>query len=469
MLFLDCLLLVAAMYWSRKERGPVWAFCISWLICVLPVATGVITYMGADAQSAVYTAELAGYMLCFLAGVALHREYAKPITYNSTAERNMLFLADFRRTLPIARLCWVGALVATAAILVDYFLLSGVGLDDLAALRDVVTDRDEATIYAKISAVLTWGSIYCYCFAILNRRRLRWISFIVFLSPVSGYFLVAVLSAGRQASLQIVIFTILTLVISSARDQRDADVPKKMRKSNQGKGPVIAATTMTALMFMYMGYVAVARNDEALSFDKSEVLESLFEFEISPNVDGLLRQLGDSARGSVVEGLVYFSNSTAFFSAFLKADWPNRTYGVMSFPFVFRQIQGFTGVNVRDALEEKIKRMNDTGVLGVGWTTAISSHVMDYGLTGAGIFLFIQGFFASWAWRRAIIGTDFHEAMIGIVLAMVCVYTPLLPALSDTNIFIFFSVCVMVRLSRGVLKMPISPPTDLISLPAIDR
>src|SRR5277367_1601699 len=114
MLTIVCVLLIAVMLLVRRERAPIWSFCISWLICLLPLAAGIIEYLGVNAQAAGYAAELSAFLACFFAGVLWHRAFTRPSAHPSEAEQEELLLRDFRRTLPIAFVCWIAALLATA-------------------------------------------------------------------------------------------------------------------------------------------------------------------------------------------------------------------------------------------------------------------------------------------------------------------------------------------------------------------
>jgi hypothetical protein len=121
-------------------------------------------------------------------------------------------------------------------------------------------------------------------------------------------------------------------------------------------------------------------------------------------------------------------------------------------PFVMRQLEPFTGIGVIDALNAKTDALSATGVIGVGWTTGISFLIMDVGRVGAGVVLFAQGLYTSYAWRRAIVGSDFHEILVALVLMALTIYMPLLAGSSDTNLFLLWLFCIGTNFVRSRLR-----------------
>ena len=434
MLVLACMLLVLVLVVSHRIKGPLWAMGFAWLTCLVPVATGIVTYTYLSQWDVGYVVSLAAFLGCFSLGAFWHdqtaRSSSKPIRRAATAE--------LRAAYPWAYAALCAATVGTICIGVDYTLLEGAGLDDLAALREVYVTR-ETTVFARLGSVLTWGCLYCFAFALTFRDQLPKLKFAAFLLPIGGFFLVALFSAGRQAAMQILIFALLTLALKRTRQG-----PRKA-KSQSGAAIYIA---ISVAMIGYMGYIASARNDNLISEDKVEVLSRLFDFELSTTLEWLLSLVGESVRTGFVEGMVYFSSSIALFSKFLTIDFPKQSYGAMSLPFIMRQLEPLTGISVVEALNGKIEQMRNLSVIGVGWTTAISSYVMDFGKLGAGVVLCAQGYYSAFSWRRARLGTDFHEGVIALIMLTAAIYMPLTAASGETNLLLLWLYCVFV-LKRG--------------------
>ena len=424
MMLAVCILLVCLLAVTRRTKGPIWALCFSWLVCILPIATGLISYTYFSTWDIGFAVVLTTYLLCFVAGVALHggTKSARLVERTDTA-------AAYRNAINLALFAWMAAVVGALCVVIDFAFYKGAGLDDLAALRDLVVVAESATWFARVGSVLTWGGLYCFVFALFFREVLSRGRFIFFLLPVGGYFLTALLSAGRQAALQILIFALLIQLLKKARS-----TTSHTKHKTGWALPLGVALAMIA----YMGYIAIARNDGLVSTDKTEVLATLFDYTLLSNFEQFLDALGNGAKTTLIEALVYFSSSVALFSEFLTVEFPQLYAGVMSFPFVARQLEPLTGISVIGALETKIQLMSAAGVIGVGWTTAISSYIMDFGRVGAAMVMFLQGFYTAYAWRRGVLGSDFHEALIALVLLMQVIYMPLLAASGDTNLFLLW-------------------------------
>lgn len=441
MLGLLVLLLLLATIAARAIRGPVWTFAISWGICLLPIALGLIRYDYIDADESSFWLVLAAAMLIFLLGMVAQCLRTPTVVHCSGLAREELTSMELARALPAARVTWWIATAGITTLLADFFLLEGAGLNDLAALRDTYINAD-VSLLRQLSSVATWACLYCYGFALFFRSRLGRAGFALYLAPVIGYFLVALFSAGRQAALQILLTTVFIMVVQFARG--DA------RATRRG-GKLFALATGVA-MVSYMGYVAIARNDSMVSSDKVEVLARFFDFQLAPWFDAALGLLGNGFRTTVIEGLVYFTSSVALFSVFLEIDFPSLTAGAMTFPFVYRQMEWLTGIDVLGALEQKRILISAAGAMGFGWTTGVSSYLMDFGRVGAAVVLFVQGYYSSFAWRRAIAGVSFNEGMIAVATLLAVAYLPFIPATSDTNILLLWLFCIAERFRRT--RMP---------------
>ncbi|MDH4393949.1 MAG: O-antigen ligase [Aquabacterium sp.] len=439
MLLTTTVLLLLTLVASRRRKGPLWALSIIWLVSLVPIATGAVRFNYFANFDLAYEATLAAFLSCFILGVFWHDKVV-PLSRLQPARTPDVERVAAR---PWARFGWWAASLGTACLCIDYIQLDGAGLDDLAALRDLYISK-EASVFARLGSVLSWGCLYCFAYALMFREVLKRRQFALYLLPVVGYFLMALFSAGRQAAMQILIFALLTLALKRTQDA----LRPRVRAKRHGS-PLLMALIISAAMVGYMGYVAGARNDANISADKSEVLAQLFDFTLAPSVDAVLRAAGPGVRTTFVEGVIYFSSPVPLFSRFLQADPSSPSWGAMTFPFVLRQLEPLTGISVIGALEAKIEMMRNMDVIGAGWTTAISAYLQDFGIFGAGLFLFLQGYYSAWAWRRAREGTNFHHAVIALLVLTSAIYMPLVPAVSDTNIFLMWLYCLLALYWQG--------------------
>ncbi|MFN7398649.1 MAG: hypothetical protein ACK5SX_06190, partial [Sandaracinobacter sp.] len=170
-------------------------------------------------------------------------------------------------------------------------------------------------------------------------------------------------------------------------------------------------------------------------------------------------------RGAVVEGMIYFSSPTALFDNFLAQDW--RLYwGAISFPFLARQVDRITGGSSASALMEKADTLRDSGVIGVGWTTAISSYIMDFGTIGTMFFLFAWGYYSEKCWTRAIAFRNFYDVVLAIIVILSAVYMPLITIFSETNLLLLLIFAQIMSLRSSNQRMAFEQRLGGIHVPA---
>lgn len=429
--------LIGCMLLGYRGKGPIWVISISWLFCILPIAFGWLDY-GLFKEVAWFPAALIGLLACYIGGCVL-----RSLTVTSSANASDMADTDRRFVVSfsvVQQTWWIG-LAGVGFVIADFAFNGGAGLDDLVAIRDAVTGRQSASLLAQVGSIMTWACLYCYLFAIVYRRRLSKFNLVRFIIPVAGYFLLSVLSAGRQAAFQVMMVTILGVAVSW--DRKPSVVIRRSRHRD-----AIPAIVMSAVMTGYMGYVAIARNDNVVSDDKGEVIKTLFTVDLSPAVDRTISSLGANVHSAIIEGLVYFSSAVPLFQRYLETEMGGLSYGAMSFPFIFRQLQGLTGLAPGALLDDKVARLNAAGVIGAGWTTSFSAYLKDFGTIGGAAFLVILGFYTMDAWKRARRTADFDDIVIAVVLMLVAIYSPLIPAQSDTNILFLWLFALAARWLR---------------------
>ena len=229
-----------------------------------------------------------------------------------------------------------------------------------------------------------------------------------------------------------------------------------MNRIRYGKGQMAGGNSIfvavAIITITYMGVIAVARNDNQISVIKSEVLASYFHFHTPMIFDWITNTFGAGVNSALVEGLVYLSSPIVLFDKFLDTNLGGISLGSMDFPFFFRQIQPLTGINVLDLYSTKVSTMQSQGIIGVGWTTAPSSLIMDFGYFGAAIALILQGAYSAFTWRRVTAGGDFQDTVLAIIMLDAAVYMPLFPVSTDNNVLFLFIFCFIFRASSGMRR-----------------
>ena len=433
MLTASLALAVALLFLSRNVKGPIWAASLAWIVCISPIVIGVIDYRYLDYRDPRLGMVISFAMLSFAGGAAIELFYRGPVVRKSPAPTDSM--REFRSLMPIARFCWLIGMVGGSCLVLDFILNGRGSLLNLSDLRDSFVGKESASGLARAASVMTWACLFSYLFALIFRLELGLKRTIIFALPVLGFLMGAVLAAGRQAALQIILVSVLGQFFWRIRSD----------PNGTSKGGSIFVSAISGIMVAYMGYVAIARNDSRVSDVKSEVLARLFDFNLPHWFEASIGILGSGFKETFIEAMVYFSSSIALFDRYLQTDLINISKGAMNFPFIYRQIEPLTGINVVDMYQLRVAALNAQQVIGVGWTTAVANLIMDFGFLGTGIFLAVQGFISSVVWRAAVNGGSFLDCVLATLMIIGAIYLPLIPAFSDNNILLLFMFCLTIK------------------------
>jgi hypothetical protein len=249
-----------------------------------------------------------------------------------------------------------------------------------------------------------------------------------------GLFVLGILSAGRQAAFQILIVTLVALAFRK-------DIVR--RRSTLKLSSLLVVFLVAATLIGYMGYIAHARQNAKISASKAEVLEKIFNFDLDPTVDAITGLAGPDVKDGIVEALVYFNSPVNMLPVFVSVDTPRHYFGMLTFPIVARRFEWLYGMSVVTAMAEGADRMGRAGVIGVGWFTAYSAFILDFGYIGCGVLVFLIGLLSGRAWAHYQRERSFPSFMLLLCAYLTVLYLPLLPAISDTNVFLLTIVSVV--------------------------
>ena len=431
------ILLLILVYSTRYQKGPYWAFLIPWIVCISPVAIYLINYTYFSVWNIEFISILTMYLLTLLGGVWFYN-FLVPVT-NAKQLDTVTMYTDAKKWAWIA---WVAGMLGTACVVIDFNFYRDGSLGDLAKIRESYISSSHVSWFARFGSVLTWGCLYSFVFSLFFRELLSRRQFLLFMAPVVGYFLTSLLTAGRQSSFQILIFVLLVQLL------KPRIITKKILGLRTGW---VYALVISILMMLYMGYVAVYRNVAIISIDdKVNVLEGIFKFSLPNNLTLILSAISSNLKVTFIEAVVYFSSPITLFSRFITVDIPRLYMGAISFPFLMRQLEPLTNISVVASMQAKISLMESAGVTGIGWTTAISSYIMDVGRWGAAFVLFLQGFYTAHAWNCLNCRNNFHDVVVVMVLFTIAIYMPLVSGTGETNLFLLWVFCIGISLFNKV-------------------
>lgn len=432
LIFTVAVLGVAVISW--RNGGPMLAMAISWLVCLTPVATGMISYDYLLYSSNHYLWILALAIASFGAGafIAGATRPAPPVRRDPHYDWD----SDLARWKPVAQFCLVVSFVAIGAIIANIKEL-GLDFSDLSIIREGVINTESATTWARIAALTLWACFFCFAFALYFRHRLSLFQVLLYLlTGAGGIFLSTLMMAGRGSVFQVVL---LTLFLEAIRARR---LPAGTGRRFLWKMIILG----TAAAFIL--YVTMARTTGIEGYNKADLFLRLFNARLNPTVDAALSAISPGGRDIVVEMLIYISHSVPLFSVFLEIDFGRHYWGLHDFPFIFRQLEPLTGMSVIEAYRIKTAYLGSQGVIGVGWITTVHTLLMDFGTFGMILFLGVQGYFSQWAWGRVRRGHGFVSVMLCIVMMTAAVYLPFFNAFADTNIFLLLLFLIAVMVGR---------------------
>jgi hypothetical protein len=424
---------------AGDRRSPLRLYCLVWLGCMLPSIAGLLTYR-LDTHNQFFSGlVLLAFNVAFVLGYWC-TDHRAP---SGTDRPN--FAAEAVRRLDVRALWFATACAAigTALITVDYLYFRPFIVDDLGLARTLFVDR-EANALEQASSLVNWGALYLLGYVVVFMPALPWWRTLAYSIPAVALFVTGLASAGRQAAFQILIVIVAALIF------RKNVLRTRARMTLVGR--LIIAGLAVAIIG-YMGYIGSAREDVATPVNKTRLLEDLFRFDLSPQLENRLNRTDPAVRDGVVEGLVYFNSPVNLFSVFLSVDRPKHYFGMLTFPFLARRLEWVYGQSVVSAMAEGADRITSAGVIGVGWFTSYWTLIADFGYIGAAILLFITGLLSRMAWEAFKQEPCFASFAVLLSACITIVYLPLLPAVSDTNIlFLTAFSCFMWHLRKRLGK-----------------
>lgn len=405
-----------------RKGGPLLTMALAWLVCLLPLAIGLIEYKYLIYDSDRYVWIIALSIAAFLIGTV-----GAAVSHPAPAvgpQRDHDWVRDFNQWLPVAKFCLVVSMIAILCMALNIVTL-GLDFSNLGAVRENLIRAESATLAARIASVAVWACYFCFAFALYFRHRLDLQSFLVFISAGSGIFLSALMQAGRGSVFLIIL---LTLFLENIRARR---IPVK---SNRGFAPKMAIFGVCAAFVIF---VTMSRTSGFAGYnDRAHLLLTLFDARLNPVVDTILSSTSIGFRDFFVEALIYVSHPVPMFSLFLGIDFGPLYWGIHDFPFFFRQIEPITGTSVIEAYRIKTLYMSTEGVIGVGWITSLHTLLLDFGTFGLFVFMCAQGFASQWAWASVRRGHGFGSVFFCVLFMTAAVHLPYYPMSSDTNMFL---------------------------------
>lgn len=421
---------------TYRSRGPVFFFCVSWLISISPVFFGLIDYTFFDKATGQYILIISlSSILYIMPSIFMNYNAAfKGVNQISAIDHNH----DFDNWYIYGKIALFVALFNVLLFIIS-IITNGIELKNLSDLRAIIVETQGASILNRVIAITTWACFFSVAFAFYFFNKLSNYEKAAHFISGSGIFLSSLTSAGRQSILQIVILVFFISIISSS-------VIKNNYKNN-----FIIKLIYYAIGILLLFFITVNRGQSLAISDRSSILLSIFGATINNELDQYLYYLGDVIREVTIETIIYVSHTIPLFSVSSGMNFDFNTYGALTFPFVFRQFEPLTGIIVIDSLLQKGDYINSLNVIGVGWDTGLSSPLIDFGFAGLLIYMATLGFLSHLVWMKAKSQGDFGSIFLSSIFIIAAIYMPFLPLFSDTSMF-FLIIITSVFYRRVKIK-----------------
>ncbi len=410
-----------------------------WVVALSPSFSGLLFYSNPPISQ-----QSLAYIAACLVSANVAYILSSPRRARPREEYAALVVSIYRSARLITNLAFVG-LVGSALFAIEMVILVGVNFGDLFALRGIYAGRD-VTLLSQLAPMLIWCSWISLVAAILAWQVLPPSSRRIWVASPAATAVLSVLSAGRQAVFQLLVILVLCLAyrFAAAGTARAWLEVLFARYRKVGLAVKLLLASGAAGIVIYMGVVAVLRNDSTNEILKSQYLFQVFGAAPDPDAYSALSILPFNAGEVFWEGLIYFSSGVALFSGFFDISVGEHYLGQFTFPWVARRFEFLSSNTVVEAMQARRDLMIAKGFMSHGWSTALASYILDFGVFGAVLLFFVFGWLAGLALRRFGRSPNIFSFCLVLAANVNFIYMIMVPATSDSVFFFFVLGCIIL-------------------------
>jgi hypothetical protein len=333
-------------------------------------------------------------------------------------------------------------ILASGLFAVEMLVFKGIDPFDILSTREAYLTMQVGPL-SRIAAVLGAGGFVGLTAAVLLWEHISGAIRLICLVAAASLIAFSVLSAGRQTILQLILVGIFAAAIRRQFVTRER-LPRTLRMS---------FVVCFVGIVLYGGFAAGQRNAIAVRMSKKEMLERLFGVRFSPALDVRLDEMPGPVRDGVAEALVYVTHPIPNFVVFWSV--PNRPgpfYGLWEQPFVARRLYelGLVDTTVDFRLESVLQSFRSSGRFELIFQTAVRDLVIDFGALGTLVMMSVFGACGAFALESMKREPSVPNACLLIWCDVACAYSVLLPVISDTLMFMFL-IMTMLLIVKGSL------------------
>jgi hypothetical protein len=444
-----------AMSSSAEQRArvpsPLVVFLVVWILPLSILGLGIVQYEGVrfESQGTLY---LAVCLVFFTIGFGLgnlRKSYSK-LTILSQASMNERLAQDIHHHQRLITYFALAGILAALLFSMEMLFVVGIQPTSFEDTRAAFSLR-EVTILSQAATVLGAGGFFSLVAVILGwsqlsrRRRILWLLSPMLLSAFS------LLSAGRQTVLQLVLIAFFALLLRTG--------PKGSRLRRFAVNAIFGG-----IVFLTLAYgmtVSSLRSGEDVTGKKGALLSQGFMARLDVGLDAALEDQSAVIRDGSAELLFYFTHPIPNFLIFFDQPRPGPYWGLWELPFLARRLEslGIVSSSVDARIDRVYAMFAISGRAPQVWQTGFRDLIIDFGDIGALIVVLLFGFWAGRVYFRMRTYGGLIWAYLLVGVNLLCVYSALLSGISDTLVFFYLVVAVLMyfRFESNV-KAPI--PSD---------
>lgn len=429
---------------TRLGKLPVFWIFAPWIAAFAPVWLGVINYTNPPVRTEVTVFVLShllivcfGYAVSFSArgtsGAVNHAQSA--VAPHAGLAPLQLRKLEFARLAPVIDSLVLIGCAGSLLFIIDALFVSGFATGNAFETRLNFIESGSSYL-GRIAPMLAGGcyvaliAIFWFGGATLGPRLPFYAAAAASITAFS------ILSAGRQAIFQFLLFSLIAWVLTRNLVRIDRAKFKKLL--------VRAIFAVLAIVLVWQMVALSSERNSGRIADITAYLLFIFGAQLNLEVLEFLQRLPAELGVGLVTALLYFSSQLSSLAAFMDAaaaeTWATG-FGAYQFPWLYRRFEILGIPSVLEILELRRDYLRSQGYMSVSWSTSLAVFVNDFGYIASFIYSFGVGLIGGTIYLRFISRKTFFSFCLVIASYSYLFYMIIFPLSSDT-IFFFFVLMV---------------------------
>lgn len=421
-------------------KSPIYWLIVPWVIVFSPTVFGVIKYWNPPIGPQVPAFVLTHLLVIGMGYWLVHLVFNRRVS-GLQAEREALpadRMDEFAGLSSVITVSVALGIIGALLIVIDGYFVSGFSAQsDALDVRQSFMNAEVSNV-GRLAPMLGWGgfvallALIWFAPPILQHRTKFYVLGALMIS------LFSILTAGRQALFQLLLFAVIGWLVQRPPRQRGI-----MRSLPFGRLLVIAPL-VSVTIFSMMNLI-VSRSSKDIT-NQMEYILLIFGATLNPATENFIYGLGDNVSVAVTGTLIYFSSQLSSLAAVIDPAaseiWAIG-HGGIQFPWLYRRFE-FLGIqSIDDFMAIRRTYLRASGSMPHSWSTSLGTFVNDFGLYGSYLYSFLVGIFGGYVYQNHRRKGYFFSFCLLVSSYLYLFYMIMIPASSDT-LFFFFVLITLI-------------------------